>query len=199
MEENLCKIFVRLFDLLLLNARARQTVKVWALVDQSAIFHFIFQNFCFSKFSVKSQGSSFSSARDCEVNLYIDAFSLFLPVRPNIIHHHVRRCIPVLLSSEAHHRPLLPEVVLQSAEEGLLQAFHPVLRAMWRRGKSIMLHAIKLWPTVNGFTWANESSTFYFQIKMGKLLGFDYQRRWFCERNVWMCKVYGQCGGGTCC
>jgi hypothetical protein len=30
---------------------------------------------------------------------------------------------------------------------------------------------------------------------MGKLLGFDYQRRWFCERNVWLCKVYGQCGG----
>lgn len=30
---------------------------------------------------------------------------------------------------------------------------------------------------------------------MGKLLGFDYQRRWFCERNVWMCKAYGQCGG----
>ncbi|CAL8118427.1 unnamed protein product [Orchesella dallaii] len=37
------------------------------------------------------------------------------------------------------------------------------------------------------------------EIKMGKLLGFDYQRRWFCERNVWMCKVYGQCGGGCCC
>ncbi len=31
---------------------------------------------------------------------------------------------------------------------------------------------------------------------MGKLLGMDYQRRWFCERNVWMCQVYGQCGGG---
>jgi len=62
------------------------------------------------------------------------------------------------------------------------------------------------------------------EVKMGKLLGFDYQRsvtsshfhfslftftsisfdifclllpcrRWFCERNIWMCQVYGQCGG----
>ena len=34
------------------------------------------------------------------------------------------------------------------------------------------------------------------EVKMGKLLGYDYQRRWFCERNVWLCQVYGQCGGG---